>query len=167
MEKVIKAKKEDETEKILGKSSMYVSIATGYLGIIMTLFILILTINPELLDSKLISYQLVLSIPLSILHMVSRAKMIDFETTRDYYDFNKITSGLSFAFFYNALGLLISKNVEPLLATLFFIVYLLGVSFFIYTDLEKRNFKDLCKDILLMALIILGGVLPTLGVISF
>jgi len=160
-------KREDETKIIIGKSSMYVVIAERLLAITLTLFVLILTIKSELLFSKLISYQLVLAIPFFMLSMISQAKMIDLETTRKYYTFNKITSGMSIAFFYNALGLLISKYVFSLLGVLFFMVYLIGVLFFIYIDAGEKDIKKFYRDLIIIALIILGGLLPALGAIKF
>jgi hypothetical protein len=158
---------EEENKAILGKSSMYVTIAARFLGLTMTLFVLILTIKSELLASRLISYQLVLSIPFFILYLVSQAKMVTLATTRKYYIFNKVTSGISFALFYNALGLLISRYVASLLGILFFASYLLGVLFFMYIDIEKKDIKRFYRDSLIIVIILLGGLLPALGIVIF
>ena len=84
-----------------------------------------------------------------------------------YYIFNKITSGVSFALFYNALGLLISRYVASLLGILFFASYLLGVLFFMYIDLEKKDIKRFYRDSLIIAFVVIGGLLPALGIVIF
>lgn len=167
MKKMSIQKEIEENEKIVGKSQMYVVIVAGFLGLVMTLFILILTIKIELIDSELISYQLVLSIPFFMLQLISQAKMVDISTIKQYYVFNRIVSGISFAFLYNSLGLLISKYVSSSLGVLFFMIYMMGICFFMHNDLKTKDIRKIYRDSIIMVLVLLLGLLPALGIIQF
>ena len=156
----------DEVQR-LKRSPAYTTVDARFLGITITIFILILTVKSELLSSKLIAGQLVLAIPFWIATLVSQAKIVDFISLKKYYQLNKISSGIALAFLYNVIGLLTVKYIDVTIGLLFFGLY---TAYELRTAiLHKMHHKEgrILRDSLVVLILILGGVLPALGIISF
>src|SRR3989338_3405200 len=113
------ADKKDEAQR-LKRSPLYVAVDARFLGITITIFILILTFKSELLSSWLIATQLILSIPLWIAALIAQSKIIDSQSLDKYYNLTKFSSGIALAFIYNVLGLLTVKYVFVSTGLIFF-----------------------------------------------
>jgi len=150
------------------RSSMEVAISSRLLGIVITIFILILTIKSELLAYKIMAIQLVLAIPFVIGAMISSSKILTHQTLKRYVIINRICSSAASAFIFNTIGLLISKYVSLTIGVLYFIVFILILLEFIFIDLDKSDIKNkLIHEILIILLMIFFGLLPTLGLVIF
>ena len=117
------ADKKDELQR-LKRSPLYVAVDARFLGITITIFILILTIKSELLSSWLIATQLILSIPLWIAALASQSKIVDTQSLRKYYILTKFSSSIALAFIYNVLGLLVIRYVFISTGLMFFLLFL-------------------------------------------
>ncbi|MFA5176267.1 MAG: hypothetical protein WC413_03350 [Candidatus Nanoarchaeia archaeon] len=162
-------KKEDRREEIqrLKRSPQYVTVDARFLGVTITIFILMLTVKSELLESNLIAGQLVLSIPFWIAALVSQSKIVDFESLRKYYTLNKISSGVALAFLYNTLGLLTVRYISLPIGLAFFSLYLAYELYTAFFHLEIRKPDRTIRDTMVLLILIFGGILPALGIINF
>jgi hypothetical protein len=142
---------------------MYVSIDSRLLGVAITVFILILTIKSQILEHNWITLQLVLSIPLLIGAMMSNARMVDIESFKEYYVLNRVSNSLGSALVFNSLGLLIASFVSLTAGISYFII--LGL--ILAAMMIKFNKRKIYNELLMLIAIIIGGLLPALGVFSF
>ncbi len=74
---------------------------------------------------------------------------------------------IGYSFLLNVVGLLLSNAVSPLLGLLFFLVNILTASTYSFMKILDNKIKmktRLLKDGFFLLLILLGGVLPSLGV---
>ena|SRR3989344_2701645 len=149
------------------RSPMYVSISSRLLGVVVTIFILILTIKSELLSSWLITAQLILSIPFLMGEMLSRVKITDIENVKKYHPLNKFFQAIAFGFVFNTIGLLISKYVSFLAGIIYFIAFIIVLLLFIFVNFRNTSPFERMMEILMIAIMIILGFLPAIGVISF
>lgn len=160
-----KDKRDDEQR--LKRSPLYVTSDARFLGITITIFILILTVKSELLSSWLIATQLILSIPLWISALISQSKIVDSQSLSKYYTLSKFSSGIALAFIYNVIGLLTVKYIFVSTGLIFFALFavyqLYNTIYHIKIGKTSRTFRD----ILLLLILILGGVLPALRIVHF
>ena len=158
-------KKDDEQR--LKRSPLYVSVDARFLGITITVFILVLTVKSELLSSWLIATQLILAIPLWIAALASQSKIVDSQSLKKYYTFTKFSSSIGLAFIYNVIGLLTVRYVFVSTGLIFFSLFLIyqiySMAHHIRIGKKDRTFRD----VLLMLILIFGGILPALKIIYF
>lgn len=158
--------KKDEEQR-LKRSPLYVTVDSRFLGITITVFILILTVKSELLSSSLIATQLILSIPLWIAALASQSKIVDSQSLKKYYLLTKFSSSIALAFLYNVLGLLVVRYVFISTGLMFFALFLAyqiyGAAYHIKIGKTNRIFRD----ILLILILVFGGILPSLKIIYF
>jgi hypothetical protein len=157
---------QDEIQR-LKRSPAYTTVDARFLGITITIFILILTVKSELLSSKLIAGQLVLSIPFWIATLVSQSKIVDMQSLNKYYRMNKISAGIALAFIYNVIGLLTVKYIDITIGLIFFGLYAIYELRAGIMHLTQHKEGRIFRDLLVVLILILGGVLPALGIISF
>jgi hypothetical protein len=146
-------------ENILERSPMVVSVESRLLGVAITVFALILTLRLEFLEKNIIILQLILSMPFLLASMISNSKIVDNDSFKDYYFFNRVTNSIGVAFIFNALGLLVANYVARTSGIIFFctIIFLFGCLFFI--DFNKRKFYN---ELLIILITFLFGLLPAI-----
>nr|MBA4405582.1 hypothetical protein [Nanoarchaeum sp.] len=156
----------EQKEKEL-KSKLRLDINRSLLAVCFTVFALIISINPSLFkQSFLVPIQLTLAIPLLLSSMFARSKLA--YTTRpklwDKYGFFTFLVGYSFLI--NVLGILLSISIG-LKFGLTFLIFNMTMSL-IYSTFEIIEHKSklvsrIKKDLLFIILLLLGGILPSLG----
>lgn len=162
-------KREDRLEEIqrLKRSPQYLTVDARFLGVTITVFILMLTVKSELLESLLIAGQLSLAIPFWIAALISQSKIVDFRSLKKYYSMNKISSGIALAFLYNTLGLLIVRYISLPIGIIFFSLFLIYEVYTAFFHLEIRKPDRTIRDTMVLLILIFGGLLPSLGIINF
>lgn len=160
-----KTEKIDVWNKI---NSPRISINLVLLSIDFTIFTFIIAVKPELfLKNLLIPLQVILSIPLIMSSSFAHSKQIyDVKIVGLWDTFGHITFVAGYAFIINVVGMLVASLVSLGVAMIFFagnILLALTYSLIeIHQDREKMRAR-LYKDIPFFALILLLGILPSLG----
>jgi len=148
------------------RSSMEIAIDSRLLGVIITIFILILTIKSEVLNYAVMTAQLVLAIPFLLGAMISNSRIVNNQTLKRYLTVNRVCSAIAFALIFNTIGLLISKYVSLTLGMLFFLGFIGIITVFIFIDIDKSTWRNkLLYEILMMALMVVLGIIPALELI--
>ena len=165
------AKKEDkptpDEQQRLKRAPGYTTVDARFLGIAITIFILILTVKSELLASKIIAGQLVFSISFWIATLISQSKIVDIQSLHKYYGMNKLSAGIALAFIYNTIGLLTVKYIDVTIGLIFFGLYAAYELRAGILHLTEHKEGRMLRDLLVVLILILGGILPALGIISF
>ncbi|MDD5192613.1 MAG: hypothetical protein PHH54_03135 [Candidatus Nanoarchaeia archaeon] len=146
-------------ENINKRSPMIISVESRLLGVAITVFVLILTLKLEFLQKNIIIFQLILSMPFLLVSMISNAKIVDSDSFKDYYAFNRVTNSVGVAFIFNALGLLINSYVAKTAGTIFFIILLFLFVCLFFIDLNKRK---LYNELVVIIIVFLFGLLPAI-----
>ena len=155
---------EHKIETAIARSPLYVQLYASFIGIAITIFVLVLTIRSELFSSKILTYQLVLTIPFWIITLLTQVKIVHARGLKTYYLINKLVYGIAFAFLYNSLGLLITGYISLGLGLVWFSIYLIYSILSLVIDFRKNR---LYGDLTSIIIIILLGILPALGIINF
>jgi hypothetical protein len=146
------------------RSSMEVTIGSRLLGVAITIFILILTIKFELLSYTIMTAQLILALPFLMAAMISNSKIVNQRTLSSYHIVNRVTSAIASAFLFNTLGLLVTRYISFTIGMIFFILFILLLVVFIFIDLDKTTITNkLMTEVLMIAIMIVLGLLPSLG----
>jgi len=125
-------------------------------------------LNFQLHSSGLFAAQLVLCIPFWIATLVSQSKIVDEESLKELYKFNKFSSGIALAFLYNTIGLLVVKYIDVTIGLIFFALYLAYNIYSAYGHFVTEWKRDrIIRDTIVMLILIIGGILPALGIINF
>jgi hypothetical protein len=148
-----------QKENIKKRSPMNVSVESRLLGVSITIFVLLLTLKSELLEETIIISQLALSIPFLVVSMITNAKIVDSDSLKDYYLFNRITNSIGISLVFNAIGLLISNYLSKVIGLAFFAMILVLLAGLLYLDFNQRKFYN---EILIITLIFLLGLLPAI-----
>ena len=156
----------DEIQR-LKRSPQYVNANSRFLGITVTIFILILTVKSELLSSWIIASQLVLAIPFSIATLAAQAKIVDLQSLRKYYPLTKTASGIAMAFLYNVIGLLTVRYIFLSIGLIFFSLFIIFELKTLYGHFVSKEKDKILRDLFMLAILICGGVLPAFGIINF
>ena len=120
----MKEERELEVNKI--KSEARIIINTSLLGICFTLFALIITIRPEILeDNFYLTLQLVCSIPLMLSSLLARSKMGYTKNARRWDVFGFVTFILSYTFLINVVGIFLISSISFFIGLIFFVINLL------------------------------------------
>ncbi len=137
------------------------------LGITFTMFVLILTLELRLLtESILIPLQLTIAIPLFLSSSFARVTKNNSRKKEIWNSYAFITFIIGYSFLINVIGLLLSNALNPMLGLIFFLINILTA--IIYSTLkfveEESIIKTrIMKDCLFILILILGGILPSLG----
>jgi len=146
-------------ENINKRSPMNVSIASRLLGVSITVFVLLLTLKSELLEKDIIILQLALSMPLLLASMISNAKIVDTDSFKDYYLFNRLTNSAGIALIFNTIGLLVASHISKIIGIVFFILLLILLSGLLYLDLNKRKIYN---ELMMILIVLVLGLLPAI-----
>lgn len=146
-------------KSVESRSAMNITLMTRLLGMIVTLFILILTVKSELLEYNAITLQLVLSIPLLFGALVINSKITDEGDLKKYRIFNIFINSCPIALVSNVIGLLIMKNVSVTIGLYYFIAFIGIYSYLFVKDWKKMKIYN---EIIVLLISIFFGLVPTL-----
>ncbi len=142
---------------------MQVALITRLLGITITVFILILTVKSELLNYRIITWQLVLAIPLLFAALVSNSKITSRAAFKEHLAFNLLVNSVSVALIFNTFGLLVSKYVSAVIGTAFFLVFLGCYGYFLLKDWKTGKIYN---ELIIILLLLLFGFLPSFFILT-
>jgi hypothetical protein len=161
-------KKELDKCELVNRSGMHISINTTFVFISVSVLTFILSLNSQILrDNFLLSIQLALSIPLFIYANIARSRLI-ITPSKIVDSFGSLTYTLGFVFFMNSTGILISVLISQIQGIIFFLTLI--ILMIIYGKIVgKEHFEEIGKikinrELILLSLTILLGLLPILGV---
>jgi hypothetical protein len=158
-------KKEEEINKFKSQSRMSVNL--WLLGASFTFFIFSVNINPDLLKSNIfLALQITIAIPLFITSVFARNKLAYTKYPKKWDQYGFITFILGYAFLINVIGILLSNIIGLTIGLIFFGANILSDLIYSYVDLSEKNYwvNYIYKDFLYITILILGGILPSLGV---
>ena len=156
----------DEVERYRAESKNFIDMTL--LGICITFFALVATINPTLLQENVFfTLQLVLAIPFFICGLLARIKKTAYASSSRWEKLNFISFTLAYGFVINAIGLLLAVLVPIYVSMVFFGVNTMltlvresiAISY-VPAELKKRLFRSLIH----VGLIVFLGVLPALKI---
>ncbi len=132
-----------------------------------TVFTLIATLKPSLLvDNKILTLQLVLSIPFLLSSICARTTLGTTKKVEMWDRYGFATFLVGYAFLINAVGLLLVTLSDTNIGLIFFIMNIvLAIAYSLVKVIETRTkIKDrILKDIIFILLLIFFGILPALG----
>ncbi|MBP7708522.1 hypothetical protein KA107_02460 [Candidatus Pacearchaeota archaeon] len=143
----------------VGRSSMQVSFMTRLLGMTVTLFVLILTVKSELLQFKIITWQLAIAIPILFAALITNSKISSPSSFEEHRKFNLFVNSVSVALVINIIGLLLTRYVDKFMGFSYFILLLLTYFYFFMKDLRFGKEK-IWNELIILALLILFGLVP-------
>lgn len=150
------------------KSNARLNINLYFLSIVFTVFALIVSIKPDLLkESLIITVQLTFSIPLLISSIFARSKLAYTDKLQLWEEYGYFIFVLSHAFLINTLGILIALLVDKDIAIAFLVFNIVSAAIYSIFEIIEKPSKlrtRIIKDLYFAILIIVGGILPSLGV---
>jgi len=150
------------------KAKDRLSINQGLLGITFSLFVFIIVLNPELLnESFFLPIQLTLAIPLFLSATFAQSKLIYAEKKQMWENYGFITFILGYSFLINIVGTLLSLFVGTEIAMFFFLaVIITPIVYSTLAVIENRSKLKtrIVEDTFFITIILLGGILPSLGI---
>lgn len=150
-------------EDVSKRSSMQVALITRLLGITLTIFVLILTIKSELLNYRIITWQLVLSIPILFTALVTSSKMVNLGAFREHKIFALFVNSIAIALIFNTIGLLVTKYVSAIIGTIYFILFVGCYGYFLKKDWKSGKIHN---EVIIIILLITLGLIPALFILT-
>lgn len=149
------------------KSKLRLDINRSLLAICFTIFALVITLNPRLFrESALVPLQLILSIPLLLSSTFARSKLAYSKKPVMWDEYAYVTFLIAYAFMINVIGILLSSVISTKLGIIFLgfniLVSFVYSGFELFEDRSKLASR-MRKDLFFAVLIIIGGILPSLG----
>jgi hypothetical protein len=132
-----------------------------------TLFGIIVSLNPSLLkESFLLPMRLTITIPLLLSSIFARSKLAYTQRPKLWESYGFITFLISYSFLINILGILLAASVGLFFGLAFLFANIM-ISM-VYSSLEvledkSKLFLRIKKDLFFIILLILGGILPAIG----
>jgi hypothetical protein len=158
--------KEGEKNKLKANSRMLIN--NSLLGVCFALFTFIIAINPDLLKSNIfLASQLTLAIPFFLTSSFARSKLAYTKKPVKWDRYGFICFILAYTFLINVVGILLSTLVSLGIGLTFFGVCILSDLVYSYMDLSEKKDRiksQIYKDIMFILIILVGGILPSLGV---
>lgn len=141
------------------------------LGICFTIFTFILSIRPELLTKNyIIAVQLICSIPFLMSAILARSKSSYTIGVHKMQTFGYFTYVLGYTFLLNVIGLLTIYFISIQIGLIFFAVNILAaLSYSVVSIVDGKSTwkRRLIKDLAFITIILILGVLPAFGYITF
>jgi len=157
-------------EKQETKAKFRFDINLRLLGISFTVFALIISLRPDLLeDSFFVPLQLTLSIPLLLSSIFARSKLAWTKNAKVWENYGYITFLLAYTFLINVIGILISNSLGLTIGLTFLLFSVfMSISYSIFEVIEDKTkiWSRIKKDLFFAVLVFLGGILPSLNIIS-
>ena len=146
------------------KSDGKIEISCTLLAICFTIFALIISINPKLfLQNSILTLQLTLAIPLFISSLFARDKLAYTENSERLDNYGFFIFIIAYSFLINTVGLLLSSVLSVTVSTVFFSVNILLALLYSCVVYGKGMTKRIYKDLVFILLIIILGLLPSIG----
>ncbi|MEK6913930.1 MAG: hypothetical protein AABW47_04660, partial [Nanoarchaeota archaeon] len=120
-----------------------------------------------LTDNFLVTLQLVISIPLFKSSILARAKLRVMTKSKKVDEFGHLTFTIAYAFLINVVGILLVSLLSLQAGIIFFGAnILLTLTYSVIMTLEEKSkLKErIIKDLFFILVLVLGGVLPIIGV---
>ncbi len=137
------------------------------LTVCFTIFALIVSLNSALLNNFLFSIQLVASIPLFFSSILARSKLGYVRKERMWEVYGHFTFLLAYAFLMNVVGILFSSAQNANTGLIFLGINIVCALVYSLVELIEDGSQmrsRLLKDVLFIAVIFFGGILPVLQV---
>jgi hypothetical protein len=150
------------------KSKLRIDINRSLLSVCFSLFVFIIAINSKILQNNIIvASELTIAIPILLSSIFARSKLAYTQRTEMWNNFGYITFTIGYAFLINVVGILLSSLVTLYVGLLFFglniLMSLIYSTFEIIED-KSRLSSRFYKDLFFILLIIIFGILPSIGV---
>ncbi|MFH1649494.1 MAG: hypothetical protein ABIA93_03020 [Candidatus Woesearchaeota archaeon] len=158
----------NQTQNFEIKAKLRLDINRSLLAICFALFGIIIAIQPELLgQTPWLPIQLTLAIPLLFTSIFARSKLATARLPKMWEEYGFITFLIGYALLINVTGILLSTKLSVHLG-LIFLFSNIFISL-VYSTLEVIETKSklktrLYKDSFFALLILIGGILPSLGI---
>ena len=157
-------KEEKRVIKAVERSKVNLSL----LGICFSLFTFIIAINSSILqDNFLLALELTISIPLFLSSVFANSKLAYAKKPEMWRKFGFATYLVGYGFLINVIGMLLSSFVSVKISIIFFalnIITALTYSFLEVIEDRKKLKSRICKDLFFILLLVICGILPSLGV---
>jgi hypothetical protein len=145
-----------------------ISLNQALLSIVITFFVLIITLNSDYLKNHLfLTAQLIIAIPLLLSSTLSHITGQKKNNARIWVSYGSSLFIVGYAFLINVIGILIATEINVFLAVVFFIAnWMLVIAYsYLKCSLNEATLKvRLKKDLLFIILQVLFGLLPALGI---
>lgn len=158
----------NESEITKFQADKRIDINLALIAVCFTLFTFIVAINSEILQNNfLLPVELTIAIPFFLSSVFARTKLTYAKNSRMWDSFGFIAFTIGYSFLISALGILLSSLVSFKVGMIFFSLNLIMA--FAYSTLEvienKEKLKSrLKKDLFFLIMIIVFGILPSLGI---
>jgi hypothetical protein len=158
--------KEEEINKF--KADKRVGINLSLLGICFSLFTFIVAINSKILQNNFIlAVELTIAIPFFLSSVFARTKLAYTKKPKMWDSFGFIAFTIGYSFLISVVGILLSSLVSIKVGMIFFALNLIMA--FSYSTLEVIENREklmgrLKKDLFFLVMIVVFGILPSLGV---
>jgi hypothetical protein len=147
------------------KAANKLTINSFMMGSIFLIFSLIWTLSPEKF-SYFIIFQIVMSIPLLYISSLAYSKVAYWKESKQWNTFGWFTNNVANIMLLNVVGLMIPKIFKNMALFYFLVIIALML---VYSSInvfyDKNSFKEkLFKFLFLVLGLLIGGILPILGV---
>lgn len=161
-------KQEERKEQKRFKADTRNLIDVTLLGICITLFGLVATLNPDMLSNNpIFTLQLVSAIPFFMCGLLARVKEAAYSSSYRWEILSIVSFTLAYGFFINFIGLILSFITPLFIALVFFGVntLLTLIRATIVVSYNPSKFKSrLARELIHIAIIVFLGVLPALKI---
>jgi hypothetical protein len=149
------------------KTKSRIDVNRTLLQICFVIFALIVGLNPTLLrENKFISIQLTFAIPLLLSSIFYRSRLLYGKKIAELEKFGFISFIIGYSFLINVLGILLSILVSVIIGISFLIfnIVLAVIYSLVEIKINKKKIKErFFKDLLFALLIVIFGILPSIG----
>jgi len=157
----------DQAEREL-KGKIRLDINLWMFSVAITIFVFILATNPNILRATFaLPIQITFAIPLFITSIFARSKLPHAKKPEMWETYGATTFLLGYAFIMNIIGILLATLINLQIGLIFFLFSIFISLFYSVLDVIEDDYKwkrRLVKDGAFILVLILGGILPALGV---
>lgn len=159
----------EEIKDKFGKSAVdKLNVNLWLLGVLFTVFTFLIATNAQILrDNNLMAFQLTAAIPLMLSSIFARQRLsYAGDRQKQWYDYGFITFILAYGFLINSIGMMMAFLINVKVSMLFFSLNIINPLFYSYMEVmdDRKKLKSrVYKDLFFIIIIILLGVLPSLG----
>ena len=150
------------------KANLGLNINRSLLAVCFTIFVLIITLSPKLFSNfVLVTIQLTIAIPLLLSSILAKTKAVSTKKYELWDSYGFITFLLGYSFLINVVGIILSKTLGLKFGLTFLGANIaISILYFLVELLEDKTKlrSKLKKNIFFIALIVLGGILPSVGI---
>jgi hypothetical protein len=149
------------------KSKLRLDINRSLLAVTFTIFVLIISLNPSLFKESIwMLLQLVIAIPLLLSSMFARSNLATAKKPKLWEKYGYFTFLISYSFLINVIAILISMVIGLAIGLIFLgLNVIVSITYSIIATREDKTkiISRIKKDLLFIAILLFGGVLPSIG----